>query len=356
LNDVVRGWMLCLLVQALMKIIKCCSEAMPSPVSGCVVGLLVDGELEVTDSFATKRTVAATDEFDNASVQDAMLLCLGDIGADSTIVGWYQSTPFASESTVDLVIAQYEFQRSVPESVVIVYDPIASRAGGLPVKALRLTKAFMAAVTTPHEAAALAVERLKPAVLSSTVFEELPIRLHSNPVMSALLLDMAAPKAGAVASPATRAAEEGSRPTPLEGDALADLDRLEFTSPAFLERHLRLLSDQVTEMVAPVVNAQVWARREAKAQAAEEEAARAKRAEAKAPEAAAAEARKERMAAEERASQAALRPTDQAALVATRREALLAASQASVYCKELSAATSRKFGKLFLAGALHASD
>lgn len=351
-------------LQALMKIIKSCREAMPSPVSGCVVGLLVDNELEITDSFATKRTVAPTDEFDNAGVQAAMLSCLADIGADSAIAGWYQSTPFASECTVELVHSQFEFQTKIPSSIVIVYDPIAAGAGALPIKALRLTKAFMAAMSGSHSAAALAADRLKSSVLSSTVFEELPLRLHVNPVMSALLLDIAAPKPGSAAAAAPAAgASAGARfrgsdgvATPLEGDALTDLDRLEFSSPAYLERHLRLLSDQVTEMVAPVVNAQVWARREAKAQAAKDEVTEARRAEEKASDELLAEARRERLAAEGRAAKAALNEADQRKALVSRRDALLSAAQASVYCKELASVTSRKFGKLFLASALHASD
>lgn len=130
---------------AVMKIIKHCNENLPTMVAGSLLGLDVDGVLEVTYTFPYS---ADDDEVDGRDYQIDMMNMLRDVNLDNNCVGWYQSTYLSTMCTNDVVGYQYSYQSSdelSDNSVVIMYDPIRSKtdSGKIVMRAFRLTEAFI---------------------------------------------------------------------------------------------------------------------------------------------------------------------------------------------------------------------
>ena len=206
-------------------------------------------------------------------------------------------------------------------------------------RAFRLTDEFTTRFSGADEAGRAAAGA---PILASGIFTEIPVRLHQNPVMEALLFDLAAARAGEEAAPLASAASAG--------DLDCDAERLELNAQAYLDKHLSLLSDQVDSMAELVVAAQVWERKAgiAAKQRREFEAGRAE-------ENTRREAKGQKALPLRDDTAECFKPLPEAADVETI-DALLATAQAGAYCREMGRMTSRNFGKVFLAGALQASD
>lgn len=143
-----------------LKIVNHCVEKLPTvPVSGTLLGLNVDGVLEVTDCFAVPPTSdfeleggEQEDEGDSAAARKSqyqvdMMRYMVDANADNNAVGWYQSSLMESYNTVETIDNQYKHQlTSGQHCVCIVFDPLRSNNGHIEMRALRLTEQFMDAV------------------------------------------------------------------------------------------------------------------------------------------------------------------------------------------------------------------
>ena len=80
-----------------LKIVKHCQQALPTFVTGQLLGLDIGRSLEVTNCFpfpAADRGEGADDE--SAEYQMEMMRCLREVNVDNNTVGWYQSTYFSS--------------------------------------------------------------------------------------------------------------------------------------------------------------------------------------------------------------------------------------------------------------------
>ena len=107
-----------------LKIIKHCQEALPSFVTGQLLGLDIGRTLEVTNCFPfpNKNDDAAApagggaeedgDE-DGAEYQMHMMQCLREVNVDNNTVGWYQSTYFSSFIDDSCIDTQFNYQVSV---------------------------------------------------------------------------------------------------------------------------------------------------------------------------------------------------------------------------------------------------
>jgi len=107
-----------------------------------LLGLDVGSTLEITNCFPFP-SILEEDDDDNSEYQYEMMKCLREVNADINYVGWYSSTDmnsFWKESTIE---TQYTYQERLPKSVVITYDPIKSMQGLFPLRAYRLTNAFV---------------------------------------------------------------------------------------------------------------------------------------------------------------------------------------------------------------------
>jgi len=108
-----------------LKIIKHCQEALPSFVTGQLLGLDIGRTLEVTNCFPfpNKNDDAAApagggaeedgDE-DGAEYQMHMMQCLREVNVDNNTVGWYQSTYFSSFIDDSCIDTQFNYQASTP--------------------------------------------------------------------------------------------------------------------------------------------------------------------------------------------------------------------------------------------------
>lgn len=56
------------------------------------------------------------------------------VNVDNNTVGWYQSAFLGSFINSSIVEAQYTYQKEIPSSVVVVYDPFRTTRGSLALK------------------------------------------------------------------------------------------------------------------------------------------------------------------------------------------------------------------------------
>lgn len=165
---------------AAMRIVKHCNENLPAMVAGSLLGIDVDGVLEVTYSFAFPQPKGendvdgpASEELDGAEYQIEMMKMLRDVNIDNNCVGWYQSMFMGTVCTNDVVTYQYSYQSSEElseNSIVIMYDAIQSRKGDIGLKAYRLSEKFME----------LRKSKANKFISPQDILEELPITIRTS--------------------------------------------------------------------------------------------------------------------------------------------------------------------------------
>lgn len=111
-------------MQVASKIIKHSAEAQGSPALGLLLGIDLNGILEISNSFALPHT-SEEEEKTNRTVaryQASMMRLLKDAQADGDIVGFYQSNflgAFFKQSLLDLQTAHQERLRQ--GGIVVVH-------------------------------------------------------------------------------------------------------------------------------------------------------------------------------------------------------------------------------------------
>ena len=221
------------LPQVVLKVLNHCQSALPSFVTGQLLGMDIGRTVEVTNCFpfpGKSEDVGgggaddAAGDGDGAEYQMEMMRCLRDVNVDNNTVGWYQSTYFSSFIEESCIETQFNYQQHIKTAVLLVYDPARTRATGMPLRAFRLTDHFMAlyregkftlqavaaanlprseARQEPAAAAAIAaplfsrrspppppVDASAPSPRGGQVFEELPLKVRHSHLSSALLLDL----------------------------------------------------------------------------------------------------------------------------------------------------------------------
>jgi len=211
-----------------LKIIKHCQQALPSFVTGQLLGLDIGQALEVTNSFPFPGKESGETEDDSDQYQLEMMRCLREVNVDNNTVGWYQSTYFGSFIDESCVETQYNYQSNIKNCVLIIYDPSRARTSGLALRAFRLTDTFMSLYSDgklTYEALASANQ-----TASADVFQELPIKVRHSHLNSALLLELQ-DECG-ISSHAS------------------DFSRLELNTNPFLEKQLQLLIECIEDLQA----------------------------------------------------------------------------------------------------------
>jgi translation initiation factor 3 subunit H len=152
-------------MKVVMKIVKACATAFPTTATGSIVGMDVNGTLEVTNSFpfpasdittsdshpndhmaASNIAAAAPRSKSNATYQNEMIKYLREVNVDANNVGWYTSASMGNFINTSLVENQYYYQKEVNEkTVALVHDVSRSSQGALSLRAFRLSPSFMAA-------------------------------------------------------------------------------------------------------------------------------------------------------------------------------------------------------------------
>ncbi|KAJ7597115.1 translation initiation factor 3 subunit 3 [Mycena floridula] len=170
------------------KILKHAREAPSKSVHGLLLGLDLDGVLEVSNSFALPNHSHDDDEKSSKSTaryQAAMLRSLKEVQSDDTVVGFYQATPLGAFFNQTLVDTQAIHQEKLRHGgIVLVHDLSQTARGNASFRAFRLTAAFLDAYKkTNFNTASLVNHRLT----FSSILEQVPLKIRTNPLLSSFL-------------------------------------------------------------------------------------------------------------------------------------------------------------------------
>lgn len=109
------------------------------------------------------------------------------VNVDCNVVGWYQSAllgSFLSQSIIDI---QYHYQKKIPGSVIVVYDPFRTQRGRLALKAYRLSNDFMKLYAKgDFSHSGFADFKLD----STGIMEEIPIKVHNSHLVHGFLYEL----------------------------------------------------------------------------------------------------------------------------------------------------------------------
>ncbi|KAG2023411.1 translation initiation factor 3 subunit 3 [Coprinopsis cinerea AmutBmut pab1-1] len=172
---------------AVTKIIKHAREAPSTTAHGLLLGLDLDGVLEISNSFPLPH---AGDEAEKASKsiarhQAAMLRSLKEVQADDSVVGFYQATTLGAFFNQTLLDTQAIHQDKLRHGgIVIVHDLSQTARGNASFRAFRLTAAFLDAYKRSNfSTPSLISHRLT----FSSILEEVPLKIRTNPLLSSFL-------------------------------------------------------------------------------------------------------------------------------------------------------------------------
>lgn len=173
-----------------MKIIKHCEEegSLTSDSQGVLLGLIMDGRLEITNCFSFPRHNDEEEVDDYSEYQRLMTEKFRSMNIDHLAVGWYSSNPYgATLSKLETVDSIYMYQDNINESVILLYDQIRTQKGFLSLKAYRLTSAAMKTC----QDAEFTTEALRANQVSfDNVFEEIPLKIVSSTLKKGLMLEL----------------------------------------------------------------------------------------------------------------------------------------------------------------------
>ncbi|TCD61758.1 hypothetical protein EIP91_007984 [Steccherinum ochraceum] len=188
------------------KIIKHSREAQGANAHGLLLGLDLDGTLEVSNSFPLPHHFNEDDDKSIKGVakyQASMLRSLKEVQADDSVVGFYQATTLGSFFSQALVETQAIHQDRLRHGgVVVVHDISQTARGNASFRAFRLTKAFLDAYKRNNFSTDSLIEHR---LTFSSIVEEIPLRIRTNALMSSFIetLSSSSPSPLADGSPST---------------------------------------------------------------------------------------------------------------------------------------------------------
>ncbi|KAF9157258.1 Eukaryotic translation initiation factor 3 subunit H [Actinomortierella ambigua] len=241
-----------------LKIVKHCRESAPSTVTGQLMGLDVNGVLEVTHSFPMPKTQDSEDYEAGSQYQLQMMRCLREVNVDDNSVGWYQSTNLGNFMNQSLIEHQFEFQQALSKSVLIIHDVARSSMGNLNLRALRLTPAFMKL----YKEKKFTSETLAQSKLSfSNIFEELPITIRNSALLNALLFELESDESlEATASHLTTYNAANSQQQQRKTALSTNFDMLDLSMDPYIERNLEQVMDSIDDHTQEQGNYAYWQR------------------------------------------------------------------------------------------------
>lgn len=168
----------------LLKMINHARDCLPESASGQLLGLDTGSTLEITSSFPMPLGLSSAQE---ETYQLEMMKSLRGVNVDTNTVGWYQISMMGSFLTSTLIEAQHAYQKHIPNSVVLIYDPLMTQRGHLSIRAYRLSEKFMAI----YEKSPLTQELFtEGGIESPEIFEELPIQIHNSHLIHGFLYEL----------------------------------------------------------------------------------------------------------------------------------------------------------------------
>ncbi|RKP38425.1 eukaryotic translation initiation factor 3 subunit 3 [Dimargaris cristalligena] len=244
-----------------MKILKHSREAQPATVSGQLLGLDVEKTLEITHCYPVP-TGSAEGADEIAQYQVDMMQCLREVNVDSNAVGWYQSAHLDSILEPSIIEMQYNYQKNLKKSVLLVYDLSSTTRGNVSLRAFRLTPEFM-------ELYKKGVFTTQSFTLAGVTFDnimtELPVVIHNSAVLNMLMHELSEP--AATADPASMLDSRrlfSSRNTgagsTLVDSAVVNPAALDLSLNAPLEKNLESLLESVDKYNYNRYQYQYWQR------------------------------------------------------------------------------------------------
>lgn len=186
----------CVQLDALVvtKIVQHGREAPSASAHGLLLGLDLDGILEVSNNFPLPSHTSEEDDKSSKSIaryQASMLRSLKEVQGDDNVVGFYQATTLGAFFNQTLVDTQAIHQERLRHGgVVIVHDVSQTARGNASFRAFRLTASFMDAYKRGNfSLSSLVAHRLT----FSSILEEIPLRIRTNALASTFLQKLAAP-------------------------------------------------------------------------------------------------------------------------------------------------------------------
>jgi len=181
------------------KIIKHAREAPSSTAHGLLLGLDLDGILEISNSFPLPHRAGDEDDKSakaSARHQAAMLRSLKEVQVDDSVIGFYQATTLGAFYNQTLVDTQAIHQEKLRHGgIVIVHDLSQTARGNASFRAYRLTAAFLDAYKKSNfSTSSLMNHRLT----FSSILEEVPLKIRTNPLLSAFLGTLTDTSAGSL--------------------------------------------------------------------------------------------------------------------------------------------------------------
>lgn len=135
--------------QVFLRIAQHAKQNYPAAASGSLLGLDQENTARVSNCFAFQRketmeeSAPLKEKADFMEYQYGMLRALSEIRVEANAVGWYESTHYGNFLTEAFIENAYLFQKEVPNSVVVVYNPYMQKLGKCGFQAFRLTDKAM---------------------------------------------------------------------------------------------------------------------------------------------------------------------------------------------------------------------
>ena len=264
-----------------MKMIKHCTQAFPTTATGSIVGLDVNGVLEIRNTFPFPTPDNATAEAHQASLQNLaanaprtkanlayqreMVKYLREVNVDANNVGWYTSTSMGNFINASMVENQYSYQKELNErTVALVHDVSRSVQGSLSLRAFRLSPVFM----TAYKEGKFNTESLQKSGLRyQDIFIELPVTIHNSHLLTSLLHQLpSAPPTHSLEFPQSLASLTKASTT-TQPTLQPNLDTLDLAIDPFLKKTCDLLLDTIDNHELELKNHQYYQRHLAREQA-----------------------------------------------------------------------------------------
>jgi translation initiation factor 3 subunit H len=226
-------------------------SAVSPSVTGQLLGVDISGSLQATHSFPfVSPSTSASEEVEwteeqTLEYQREMLHALRKLNCDANTVGWYQTTLLGSFYNQALIETQANYQSAFPQSIVLIYDPSRTVAGGLCLLALRLSDKFLALYEKEKKITmeSVASQKLK----ASEIFESLPITIRRSFLLEPMLKDWQSDSETVSSYTSAMASPKASYLSSNLDIPLVPVDSSLFSLDDYIGRHVEYLQDCVDE-------------------------------------------------------------------------------------------------------------
>ncbi|EPQ60746.1 hypothetical protein GLOTRDRAFT_68645 [Gloeophyllum trabeum ATCC 11539] len=177
------------------KIIKHSREAPSATAHGLLLGLDLDGTLEVSNSFPLPLHGGGDDDDKStksvARYQAQMLRSLKEVQSDDSVVGFYQASTMGAFFSQALIDTQAIHQDKLRHGgIVVVHDITQTARGNAAFRAFRLTKSFLDAFKKSNFSTPSLIDHQ---LTFSTILEEIPVEIRTNALLSSFLNTLTTP-------------------------------------------------------------------------------------------------------------------------------------------------------------------